>query len=670
MQNLLLFTACALSALGGIFAQYVFDDTVGLGRRFDGIGGLSGGGATSRLLVNYPEQQRNEILDYLFKPKFAASLQILKVEIGGDAQSTDGTEASHMHESWDENYQRGYEWWLMVEAKKRNPDILLYGLPWAFPGWLGGDNLSPYSDPNRTAIYIVKWIQGAKRVYNLTIDFVGIWNERQYDITYIKTLRQELDTGGLEHVRIVAADGGLSIANDIAKDAELASAIDYIGVHYPGTESSTAAIETGKQLWASEDYSTFNDMTGGGCWARILNQNYVNGLYTSTISWNLIASYYRGLPYYGDGLMTAVSPWSGNYIVESPIWMTAHTSQFTNIGWSYLSHKAGVGKLANGGSYVSLVSPDRKDFSIIIETMSRNHSLCIRPELPPYTVTPQNITVQLQGSMSGITQLNVWYSKLGFGHLAATMFKKLEPIKIVDGKFTLNLAVDEIFTLSTVSTAQKGTYPTPPPNKPFPVPYKEDFESYQEHSEPNNFAQQTGSFEVIKTDPPHNNVLRQMVTSFPCAWCQAELANLSINLIGNVHWADIDLEVEAKLGDENGTSGVFVAARVANGGCNADSSPGIYFFLSPQTYRVTTDLGRTKVILWNSQNRVGWNKLQLIVQGRTWLHVMSMVRVLEPLCGPSSRDSVGGTDGITFCDRPVDTPCDGHGLDTLLLTVS
>ena len=30
----------------------------------------------------------------------------------------DGTEASHMHNSWDENYNRGYEWWLMKEAKK------------------------------------------------------------------------------------------------------------------------------------------------------------------------------------------------------------------------------------------------------------------------------------------------------------------------------------------------------------------------------------------------------------------------------------------------------------------------------------------------------------------------------------------------------------------------
>ena len=30
----------------------------------------------------------------------------------------EGTESSHMHESWDENYSRGYEWWLMTEAKK------------------------------------------------------------------------------------------------------------------------------------------------------------------------------------------------------------------------------------------------------------------------------------------------------------------------------------------------------------------------------------------------------------------------------------------------------------------------------------------------------------------------------------------------------------------------
>jgi galactosylceramidase len=66
-------------------------------------------------------------LDYLFKPDFGASLQILKVEIGGDGQATEGSESSHMHTPTDESYNRGYEWWLMKEAKKRNPDIKLYG---------------------------------------------------------------------------------------------------------------------------------------------------------------------------------------------------------------------------------------------------------------------------------------------------------------------------------------------------------------------------------------------------------------------------------------------------------------------------------------------------------------------------------------------------------------
>ena len=97
---------------------------------------MSGGGGCSRLLVDYPPKFAAEVYDTLFKPGFAASLQILKVEIGGDAQSTDGTESSHMHTANEEpNFQRGYEWAVMKEAKQRNPEIILYALPWAWPGW-------------------------------------------------------------------------------------------------------------------------------------------------------------------------------------------------------------------------------------------------------------------------------------------------------------------------------------------------------------------------------------------------------------------------------------------------------------------------------------------------------------------------------------------------------
>ena len=67
-----------------IATSYTVDDSAGPGRTYHGIGGLSGGGATSVLLRDYPEPQRSQILDYLFKPNFGASLQILKVEIGGE----------------------------------------------------------------------------------------------------------------------------------------------------------------------------------------------------------------------------------------------------------------------------------------------------------------------------------------------------------------------------------------------------------------------------------------------------------------------------------------------------------------------------------------------------------------------------------------------------------
>ena len=102
---------------------------------FDGHGGLSAG-ASSRLLFDYAPAVRDEILDYLFKPNYGAALQVVKVEIGGDTQSTDGTEPSHMHERNDLNCTRGYEWWLMREARKRNPRVILYALPWGQPGWV------------------------------------------------------------------------------------------------------------------------------------------------------------------------------------------------------------------------------------------------------------------------------------------------------------------------------------------------------------------------------------------------------------------------------------------------------------------------------------------------------------------------------------------------------
>src|SRR5437868_12892693 len=95
------------------------DGTKG-GRTFDGIGAISGGGGNSRLLIDYPETQRSQILDYLFKPAYGAAPQILKIEIGGDTNSTSGAEPSIEHTRGVINCNVGYEFWLAEQAKARN----------------------------------------------------------------------------------------------------------------------------------------------------------------------------------------------------------------------------------------------------------------------------------------------------------------------------------------------------------------------------------------------------------------------------------------------------------------------------------------------------------------------------------------------------------------------
>ena len=57
------------------------------------------------------------------------------------------------------------------------------------------------------------------------------------------------------------------------------------------------------------------------------------------------------------------------YTVSHITFVLAHTTQFTKVGWHYLSHGAGVGHLDKGGSYISMINDDSSQLTIVIETM-------------------------------------------------------------------------------------------------------------------------------------------------------------------------------------------------------------------------------------------------------------------------------------------------------------
>eukprot|EP01060_Flectonema_neradi_P019629 TRINITY_DN2686_c0_g1_i1.p1 TRINITY_DN2686_c0_g1~~TRINITY_DN2686_c0_g1_i1.p1 ORF type:complete len:815 (+),score=136.15 TRINITY_DN2686_c0_g1_i1:200-2644(+) len=521
-------------------------DASGVDKIFWGIGGLSGGGATSRLLVDYQEPQRSQVLDYLFKPNFGANLQILKVEIGGDSLSGDGTEPSHMHSKDDYDVTRGYEWWLMVEAKKRNPSIKLYGLPWAFPGWVGDDpqtgksSGSPFTYPNQTAGYITKWVKGAKTTYGLDIDYLGIWNERSSSAPYAASLKQTLADEGFSNIKLVARDGGADICTDLKKDPSYNKSIDIIGLHYPSDYANYSECDSlEKPVWASEESSSYDDYNGAACWLRVITSHYVLQSMTSSIMWNLVGSYYHGTNWYASSMMTANQPWSGHIGNLEVAYATAHITQFTKIGWKYLKNGLGSGKLINGGYYTTFVSEDMKDFSIVIVKISHEHAACTRPGLPYEAVENEVANISISENMKAPGEMFVWRSN--FEAEKKYVFEKQPNVVISDNMIRdIDISVGDVITISTVSTASKGTYTKQPSQPRFPLPYNDTFNDVKESQEARYCADQIGSFQVT------DKVMKQMVPELPIGWADHG-SNGPVTLIGMKEWQDIHIQIDVKL---------------------------------------------------------------------------------------------------------------------------
>lgn len=500
-------------------------DPASPGLTFEGLGALSAG-ASSRLLIDYPEPQRGEILDFLFKPNFGASLQHLKVEIGGDVNSTDGTEPSIARTREEfmnpkpEYFNRGYEWWLMKEAKKRNPAMVFDILQWGAPAWIGNGTF--YSQDN--ADFIVAFIKGAKKYHALDISYCGIWNERPYDVGWIKLLRQTLNQAGLESVQIVAADevNKWTIADKMAKDPVLRDAVQVIGTHYPLLKSTAAALSSGKPLWANEDgpWSGRWAAPSAYCFglAQAYNRNYVVGKMTKSIIWSPISSYYDIFPLPGSGLMKANQPWSGHYEIQPAVWITAHTTQFIQPGWKYLAGDA-CALLPGGGSRVAAVSPDGKDISIVIETFGAK--------------TPQTLTFKLIGLSR--PQLHLWRST------AKEQFVRQPDMPVRDGTFAIEVEPGAIYSLTTTSGQRKGTTTIPAPC-PMPLPYKEDFEDCRAGGTPKYLSDTFGGFDIV-TRKDGGQCLQQVVPRRGIVWGNDKDP---VTLVGSPSWRDYEVTCDVQ----------------------------------------------------------------------------------------------------------------------------
>lgn len=537
-----------LGVVAPVCAMDVTLDGAQTGRTFEGIGAVSAG-ASSRLLIDYPEPQRSQILDFLFKPNYGAALQHLKVEIGGDVNSTDGCEPSHQHSRGETNYNRGYEWWLMKEAKARNPKIILDCLAWGAPGWIGNGNYWSQD----MADYVVNFIKGAREVHNLEFAFTGVRNEVINDTNWIVTLRNTLDAAGLANVKVVAGDewnGTWNIVDQVAANPGLSNAIYAIGAHYPSHHGSTSppvAKTFSQPLWASEEGIGGNSWAKAQSLASTYNRNYIIGKMTKSEIWSPITSYYDLLAAPGSGLMRANSPWSGAFTVSPAIWATAHTTQFAFPGWKYLEGE-GNGLLPGGGSYVTFKSTNNSDYSVVVETRDASGA--------------QSVTFHPTAGLSS-GAVHVWRTT------AAQFFVELGDIAVSNGAFTISLEPDSIYTLTTISGQSKGGAISPA-EKPFPLPYFEDFESYGNGATPRYFSDQSGIFEVTQRADGNGKCLRQVTTQDGIEWT-AQISPYTI--LGDAKWRDYEVSTDVLL-ETNGSA--FLYGRIADIPGFSDPDPRAY----------------------------------------------------------------------------------------------
>jgi len=520
--------------------------------KFDGIGFVNAG-SNAPFLRDYPEPQRGQILDLLYKPKFGASVSALLVEIPGDGNSTQGSMPSHMHSRDDLNFHRGYIWWLMQQARKRNPALALDGTAWSAPGWIGergdlfprmeGQGDARFFSPDMIDYYL-KWLEGLKRTYGLELDAIGVRNEKGVSYGFAKAFRKALNARGFGKVKLHAFDNWpdwkLDFVRDMVTDRELRDSIDIISAHVFYSNSAAtpevraAAKAMGKPIWNTEDHVYKKGFDCAISVVQCFNHNYILSGATKVVNWYDVAALYPIQPYPEEpAAMLAYEPWSGHYRIREALWGYAHYGQFCEVGWSYL--EGGCGKLGDGGSYVTLKAPGG-EYSIIIETRDAKAEQELRVEVSGLSRKP----------------LCMWRSN------AAEQFVRQSDIRPSGGAFTVRLEPNTIYSLSTTTGQQKGGFPSIPGTRRFPFPYRETFGSYSSPRErgylPRYTADIAGAFEIAERPDREGRCLRQVVAAPTISWAPDWQP---YTIIGDSEWTDYEVSADIWLnpGDVGGVLG-------------------------------------------------------------------------------------------------------------------
>lgn len=581
------------------------------GAQYQGIGAISGGGGNSRLLIDYPAAQREQILDYLFKPGYGAALQILKLEIGGDANSSDGSEPSVEHAAGKINCSAGYEFWLARQAKAINPALRLYGLQWAAPGWVGNGRQTVWTAQDIR--YLIDWMNCA-RSWGLTINYIGGWNERGYGAgiggpAWFEGLRAALNAAGYQGTQIVAADtsakfNGTDIADALTADPAFRAAVAIVGYHdscqYPTTGITctvpATATTLGKPVWQSEIGKMDSNMDAPAM-VRSINNAYIQAGVTALIHWPVMDSMPPDLPMENRGLVWADQPWSGNYAVNLMTWAIAQTTQFVWPGWQHIDGANGALGTAAWGTYNSYEGPAHSIWSMVVQTTT--------------ATAPQSVVVHLGGHLAR-TVVHVW-STIMSPRDHAGWFVHDPDVHPVRGTFSYVLRPGYVYTFTTSAGQGKGTA-APPLSVPLPFPYTARPDA---SNEPWALAAQDGAFEYAGD----HTTIEQTADQVPVFWEPVTARRSPYAVVGGGSWQDYTVSATVSFTAPGQRAGLIARFSRTKWGSAPQQYYGYQFMVAADgTWQLMRNAGPADPVALASGSVAAlgtgtWNTLTLAVHG-------------------------------------------------------
>lgn len=585
------------------------------GLTYKGFGLLSCN-STSDLLMDYKYQTPKAyqtLLDTMFGGEHPL-MNHVKVEMGNDGNNSTGADSCTMRtEDEEADASRSPGFILAADARKVNPAVKVSVLRWEMPAWVQEAWNSDKAGRGHEAMY--RWYKetflDAYEKYGYLPDYVNPdKNETGVpDTDFIKWFRNRVQTDNefpdymteqaveqYHNMKIVASDEyiSLNIVPAMRKDKEVYDAVDAIGFHYStGTTDSTAdyvrmADEDDKEVWYSEGCGSFSytgyqknktEAYGAGtiggyqsplAMCDCMVKSAVYSRKTHYIFQPAIGSFYEGAQYDHKELLSAREPWAGSIHFDESIYLLSHFSKFAKTGWENETNTAGIWRYISAASgndssgtehlrneqgnpsYMTLASPDRKDFSTILVNNS--------DKTLQYRITLENMDIPSDAA------LEIWESETD------RYMEYGGEIKAEDGSYDVTVKPFSIVTVTSLKCRDQEEYTKRLPEETTKyildtdesgskldysgdILYSDDFEysSYSEDyltergNEPRYMVDQSGAFYV------EDGKLVQGLEKKISQWQDNE----PNTVVGDYRWMNYKAGVDV-YPDESGTAGIVV----------------------------------------------------------------------------------------------------------------